>query len=164
MLARRGEVVLALLLYVALPESAFFGRMLNHEVLVLPFAMLLVRGYWESVHGGWRRSRWTAAIGVGAVGAAVSGWAGFFAIGACALHVGWETFMRRNPRATAPVVLLVAAGAVLFAGTVMLLLSAPGGDVPTCARCSPRVRDGVRTNDTVSGSAGSSSCTGDTSA
>lgn len=129
-LTRRWEIVSALLLYVALPESAFFGRMMNHEVLVLPFAILLVRGYWESVHGDWPRRRWMAALGVGALGAAFTGWAGFFAIGACALHAVWETFVRRNSRATSPFVLLAAAGAVLFAATLAQLLWALGGDVP----------------------------------
>lgn len=129
-LTRRWEVALALLLYVALPESAFFGRMMNHEVLVLPFAILLVRGYWESVHGDWLRGRWMAAIGLGVLGAAFTGWAGFFAIGACALHAGWETFVRRNPRATSPLVLLVVAGVLLFAVTLAQLLWALGGDVP----------------------------------
>ena len=128
LLTRRWEVVSALLLYVALPESAFFGRMMNHEVLVLPFAILLVRGYWESVRGDWPRRRWMAAIGLGALGAAFTGWAGFFAIGACALHAGWETLVRRNPRASSPLVLLVAAGAVLFALTLSQLLWALAGD------------------------------------
>jgi hypothetical protein len=128
-LTRRWEVVSALLLYVVLPESAFFGRMMNHEVLVLPFSILLVRGYWESAHGDWPRRRWMAAIGLGALGGAFSGWAGFFAIGACALHAGWETFVRRNPRATSSLVLLVTAGAVLFAVTFAQLLWALGGDV-----------------------------------
>jgi class 3 adenylate cyclase len=44
--------------------------MVNHEVLVLPFAILLVRGYWESIHGDWSRPRWMAAVGLGALGAA----------------------------------------------------------------------------------------------
>jgi hypothetical protein len=128
-LTRRREVVSALLLYVVLPESAFFGRMMNHEVLVLPFAILLVRGYWESLQGDWHPGRWTAAIGLGALGAAFTGWAGFFAIGACALHAAWEILVRRNPRATCPLVLLLAAGAVLFAVTLAQLLWALGGDV-----------------------------------
>jgi hypothetical protein len=128
-LARRWEVALALLLYVALPESAFFGRMLNHEVLVLPFALLLVRGYWESVHGAWSRRQCMAAMALGALGATFTGWAGFFAIGACGLHAGWEAFVRRNPRAISPFVLLGAGGAVLFALIVAQLLWALGGDV-----------------------------------
>ena len=128
-LRERWELGLALLLYVALPESAFFGRMVNHEVLALPFAMLLVRGYWESVHGDWRRPGWMAAIGLGALGAAFNGWAGFFAIGACALHAGWEALVRRNPRARAPFVFLLVAGAALFAVTLGHLLWVLGGNV-----------------------------------
>jgi len=128
-LKQRWEVILALLLYVVLPESAFFGRMLNHEILVLPAAILLVRAYWESVAGDWPRSRWMTAMGLAAAWAACSGWAGFFAIGACALHSAWEAFVRRNPRATPPFILLTAAGGMLFAGTIAHLLSVRGGDV-----------------------------------
>ncbi len=128
-LKRQWEVVLALLLYVVLPQSAFFGRMMNHEVLVLPAAILLVRGYWESVHGDWPRRRWMGAIAIGAIWAAIGGWLGFFAIGACALHAGWEAFVRRNPRAASPLIVLVVAGCVLFGVAIALLLRVLGGDV-----------------------------------
>jgi hypothetical protein len=123
------EVVTALLLYVVLPESAFFGRMLNHEVLVLPAAILLVRGYWESVHGDWPRRRWIAAVAGGAFAAALSGWAGFLAIGACGLHAVWEAFVRRNGRASQPLALIAAAGAALFAAVIGQLLWILGGDL-----------------------------------
>ena len=52
---RPREALLATLLFVLLPQSAFFGRMLNHEVLVLPAALLIVRGYWEYLCGGCTR-------------------------------------------------------------------------------------------------------------
>ena len=128
-LLREREVLLSLLLFIVLPESAFFGRMLNHEVLVLPGAILLVRGYWEAVTGGWPRSRWVAAMVTGSAWAAFSGWAGVFAIGACALHAAVEALGRRNARARLPLVVLVAAGAVLFAATVAHLLWILDGDV-----------------------------------
>lgn len=128
-LKQRWEFLVALLLYVLLPESAFFGRMLNHEVLVLPAAILLVRAYWEAVAGDWPSRRWVTAMGLAATWAAISGWAGFFAIGACALHAGWEVFVRRNPRAVPPLVVLTTAGGVLFAGAIAHLLSVHGGDV-----------------------------------
>ena len=108
------EVLLATLIFVVLPESAFFGRMLNHEVLVLPAVILLVRGYWESVQGE-GSTRWMAAVVVGSVWAALAGWAGFFAIGACVLHAGWETLARRNAQAPSALGVLVVVGGLLFA-------------------------------------------------
>lgn len=122
-LRARWEVGLAVLLCVVLPESSFFGRMLNHEVLVLPFALLLVRGYWEAVHGAWPAAGTRTALAAGSLGT-VFGWAGFFAIGACALHAGWELFVRRNARAREPLALLVGIGAVLFVGVLAHLLRA----------------------------------------
>ena len=98
LLRRQWELVVAMLVYIALPESAFFGRMLNHEVMVLPAAILLVRGYWESVHGTWPRGKSMAAIGGGAIWAGFCGWPGFFAIAACAIHAGWELLARKNRR------------------------------------------------------------------
>ena len=128
-LRRRWELVTAMLLYVALPESAFFGRMLNHEVLVLPAAILLVRGYWESVHGTWPRGRAMAAIAAGAVWAVINGWGGFFAIGACLAHAGWEVFIRKNRRAIPAFSLLVVAPLALFALVIGQLLWILGGNV-----------------------------------
>jgi hypothetical protein len=128
-LASTTEIVLALTLFIVLPESAFFGRMLNHEVLALPGAILLVRGYWEAVYGGWSRSRWLPAILGGGAWAAFSGWPGFFAIGACAVHAGLETFIRHNARARSPLIVLVGAGAGLFTLVIGHLLWILGGDV-----------------------------------
>jgi hypothetical protein len=118
-----------MLLYVALPESAFFGRMLNHEVLVLPAAILLVRGYWESVHGTWPRGRAIAAMIAGAVWAVVNGWGGFFAIGACAAHAAWEVLVRRNRRAVPAFAVLIVSPLALFALVVGQLLWVLGGNV-----------------------------------
>ena len=112
---RPREALLATLLFVLLPVSAFFGRMLNHEVLVLPAALLIVRGYWEQLDGGPHAGRWLAASAGGCVWAALAGWAGFFVMAACALHAAWELAARRNPRARRPLLLLAALGALLFA-------------------------------------------------
>ncbi len=109
------HALLATLLFVLLPESAFFGRMLNHEVLVLPAALLIVRGYWEHLDGGPHAGRWLAASAAGCVWAALAGWAGFFVMAACALHAAWELAVRRNTRARRPLVLLAMLGALLFA-------------------------------------------------
>lgn len=128
-LRQRWELLVAMLLYVGLPESAFFGRMLNHEVLVLPAAVLLVRGYWESAYGTWSNRRSMAALAGGAAWAVSCGWVGFFAIGACALHAGWEVLMRRNRRAIPSFVLLLVAPLVLFALVIGQLLWTLGGNV-----------------------------------
>lgn len=112
---RPRDALLATLLFVLLPESAFFGRMLNHEVLVLPAALLIVRGYWEYLHGGMHAGRWLAAAAAGCVWAALAGWAGFFVMAACALHAAWELAARRNARARRPLLLLAGLGALLFA-------------------------------------------------
>lgn len=126
---RRWEVTVAMLLYVVLPESAFFGRMLNHEVLVLPAVILMVRGYWESVHGTWPRRRALAAIAAGAVFAVINGWAGFIAIAACAAHAAWELFIRRNRRAIPSFAILVVTPLLLFALVIGQLLWILGGNV-----------------------------------
>ena len=110
-LRRSWEVLLSLLLYAVLPESAFFGRMMNHEVMVLPAVLLLVLGAWEAMRGTWPVRRWVPAVVAGTAGAAVSGWAGFFGIFACALYAAHERFARHNPRAAAPLAAIVAAGA-----------------------------------------------------
>lgn len=128
LMERPSDVILAVLLFAILPESAFFGRMMNHEILVLPAAILLVRGYWESVHGEWPWGRWVAAMGIGSVWAALSGWAGFFVIGVCALHAGWEVFSRRNLRARTPLRLLLLGGSALFAFDLAHLMWVLGGD------------------------------------
>ena len=59
---RPRDALLAALLFVLLPVSAFFGRMLNHEVLVLPAALLIVRGYWEQLDGGPHAGRWAGGV------------------------------------------------------------------------------------------------------
>lgn len=112
---RERQALLATLLFVLLPESAFFGRMLNHEVLVLPAALLLVRGYWETLQGGPHARRWLAASALGCVWAALAGWAGFFVMAACALHAGWELAVRRNAHARVALALLAVLGPLLLA-------------------------------------------------
>jgi hypothetical protein len=125
---RDQEVFLATFLFVVVPESTFFGRMMNHEVLVLPAAILLVRGYWESIRDGWSTPRWVTAVLVGAVWAALSGWAGFFSIGACVAHAGWEVVVRRNPRAQRALIVLSVVGCALFALDVAHAIWVLGGD------------------------------------
>lgn len=128
-LASSTEIVLALTLFIVLPESAFFGRMLNHEVLALPGAILLVRGYWEAVYGDWSRTRWILAVAGGSAWAAISGWPGFFAIAAAGVHAAIEVALRRNAKARLPLFVLAASGAILFSLTLSHLLWILGGDV-----------------------------------
>ena len=113
--SRERQALLAALLFVLLPESAFFGRMLNHEVLVLPAALLIVRSYWEALQGGPHAKRWLAAAVLGCVWAALAGWAGFFVMAACALHAAWELAGRRNARAQVPLLVLALLAPLLFA-------------------------------------------------
>ena len=127
--ARDQEVVLATALFMVVPESTFFGRMMNHEVLVLPAVILMVRGYWESLQGEWTTPRWTTALVAGAVSATLAGWAGFFAIGACAAHAGWDLLVRRNRRALAALIVLSTIGPVLFALDIAHVVWVLGGDV-----------------------------------
>ena len=117
-LERRREALLATLLFVILPESAFFGRMLNHEVLVLPAAILLVRACWESLHAAGRALRWRIAAAAACVWAALAGWAGFFAIAACALYLGWHVVVRRNAHGAVTLAWLIVPGVLLFAGNL----------------------------------------------
>ena len=108
----------ATLVFVLLPESAFFGRMMNHEVLVLPAGILLVWSYWESVHATERAPGWQAVSVVACVWAALAGWAGFFVIAACILHAAWEAVFRQNARGRKSLVLLIGLGGLLFLADV----------------------------------------------
>ena len=112
MFSRDRQALLAALLFVLLPESAFFGRMLNHEVLVLPAALLIVR------YGVAGRTARQALAGGGRPGLRVGG-AGrlgrFFVMAACALHAAWELAGRRNARAQVPLLVLALLAPLLFA-------------------------------------------------
>jgi hypothetical protein len=124
-----SEIMVALLIYVVLPESAFFGRMLNHEVLVLPGVILLVRGYWEWLQRTWPTQRAAAAVAAGAVFAVINGWAGFVAIAACAAHAAWEALVRRNRRAILPLTAFLAVPIALFAIVIGQILWILHGNV-----------------------------------
>jgi len=91
--------------------------------------ILLVRAYWEWLHGTWPSRRAVIVIVASAAWAAINGWAGFIAIASCAAHAAWELGVRRNRRAAAPVVLLVAVPLVLFAAVLGQLLWILGGNV-----------------------------------
>jgi 4-amino-4-deoxy-L-arabinose transferase-like glycosyltransferase len=114
LLASRWEQMLAGLVLALIPQSAFFGRMLGHEILVLPGAVLLISCYWWLVTGEGRR-RWLLLGLVGAsIWMAFVGWAGFFAIAACVLHALWELLGRKNRRALLLLIVLTLCGGSLL--------------------------------------------------
>jgi hypothetical protein len=123
------EVTAAMLIFVVLPESAFFGRMVNHEVLVLPGALLLVRGYWEGVRGTWSRGQWIPALVAGVMWSTVMGWPGFFVVAACVIHASFELLVRRNARSRLPLLLLIGSGLVAAGAVLGQLLWILGGDL-----------------------------------
>lgn len=123
------EPLLATLAFILLPESTFYGRMMNHEVLGLPAAILIVRGCWESLQEGARTLRWRAVCAVGCIWGALAGWGGFFVIAACALHAAWENFVRGNVRGRGTLALLSVLGVLLFAMDVAHLLWVLDGGV-----------------------------------
>jgi len=147
-LAKDWEVWLAAAFFVVLPESAFFGRMMNHEVLALPPAILLVTAYWEAIRGDWATRRWMPALIGASVWAAVSGWVGFFPIAACVAHGTWEATVRRNVRARAPLAVLIVCGGVLLGADLAHLVWVLGGDIEylgrlLSSRMSTDAADGV---------------------
>ena len=90
-LARRvvrtpAELLVAMVAFVGVAQSTFFGRMVNHEVFVLPAGLLMVRGFWDLTRASasaaaWSRPvAWSALIG-GAVAGALSGWGAFLVMG-----------------------------------------------------------------------------------
>ncbi len=127
----RAALVAAAALAV-LPQAAFYGRMVNHEVLALPAIVLLVDRYFATARGG----GWRAAAGLGAaatVGALLA-WATFFAIAACAVHAVLS--IRRPllyPAAGRALALLMALGTTLFAVDVAHIAWVRGGDLADLA-------------------------------
>jgi hypothetical protein len=107
---------------------------LNHEVLVLPGVILLVRGYWEWLQRTWPTRRAAAAVAAGAVFAVINGWAGFVAIAACAVHAAWEALVRRNRRAALPLTAFLVVPVALFAiiiGQILWILHGNVGYLQT---------------------------------
>ena len=129
---RETDAVLTACVFVILPESAFFGRMVNHEVLALPGALVLVRAYWELLHPGPRRGWSLMALG-SCVWLGLMGWVGFFAIAGCCAHAGWEVVVRSNGRARAPFLMLAMAAVAMFAIDIAHLAWLRGGDLRSLA-------------------------------
>jgi 4-amino-4-deoxy-L-arabinose transferase-like glycosyltransferase len=111
----RWPALFAAMLFAVLPQSAFYGRMYNHEPLAFPLMILLVDRYWAALAHG-RRSDLLWMMTAAVCGALV-GWVAFFAIAACAVHA---LLMRgRSPHAR--LVLAVLAGSGLGAFLLDLL-------------------------------------------
>jgi hypothetical protein len=135
-LVRREEgpraALVAAAAFAILPQAAFYGRMVNHEVLALPAIVLLVDRYFATARGGgWRAAAaMTAASAVGALLA----WVTFFAIAACVLHAALS--IRRPqlyPAAGRTLALLTGLGASLFAVDVAHIAWVRGGDLSDLA-------------------------------
>ena len=120
--------LLAATFFAVVPQAAFYGRMVNHEVLALPAIVILVDRYFATARGGGWKS---AAALIAAAGAgALFGWVTFFAIAACAAHALLS--LRRPeiyPAAGRALALLGASGAVLFAADLLHIAWVRGGDL-----------------------------------
>ena len=111
-----------------LPQAAFYGRMVNHEVLALPAIVFLVDRYFATARGGgWRA---VTGLAVAATVGALLAWVTFFAIAACAVHAALS--MRRPqlyPAAGRTLAVLTGLGASLFAVDVAHIAWVRGGDL-----------------------------------
>ena len=114
--------------FAIVPQAAFYGRMVNHEVLALPAVIIMVDRYFATARGGgWRGA--AAMIASAAVGA-LCGWITFFAIAACAAHALLS--VRRPeayPAAARALALLGASGAALFAADLFHIAWVRSGDL-----------------------------------
>jgi hypothetical protein len=135
-IVRREEgpeaALIAALAFAVVPQAAFYGRMVNHEVLALPFIVLLVDRYFAFARGG----GWRAGIGLAAaatVGALIA-WVTFFALAACGAHAA-ISFRRREafPAAGPALVILLMMGAALFAIDIAHIAWVQGGDLSDLA-------------------------------
>ena len=135
-LVRREEgapaALVAAIAFAVLPQAAFYGRMVNHEVLALPCVVILVDRYFATARGGgWRAA---TAMAASAVVGALLAWVMFFAIAACAIHAALS--IRRPqlyPAAGRALALLAALGAALFALDVAHIAWVRGGDLSDLA-------------------------------
>jgi len=107
-----SEALLGALLFAILPQAAFFGRMLNHEPMVLPALLLMVDRYLAFMErGGWRR---LAGTTMAAVWGALVAWLAFFVLAACSVHALLHLRWVRE-RARPALLTLVVTGGALFA-------------------------------------------------
>lgn len=139
-LAGAHFAVLVGFLFALLPMGAFYGRMVNHEILALPFCIILVSRYLaytgstdvSSVEGrkgasppsNGRVTSLVAFAGAALAGAAF-GWVTFFFIAACVIHaLVWGRTDRARRRSF--VSTAVVCGVLLFAMVVVHIAWAAG--------------------------------------
>lgn len=116
------------LAFAVLPQAAFYGRMVNHEVLALPFVVLLVDRYFVFARGG------SLKAGIGLALAAAAGalfaWVTFFALAACALHAAISLKRHQEyPSASRALVLVIVLGGSLLAADLAHIAWVRGGDL-----------------------------------
>lgn len=125
-LAGARTALLAALLFAILPMGAFYGRMLNHEILVMPFAILLVWQYLDFLRD--ERDSSLLRFVLATVAGAAFGWVIFFVGAACLLHsaIRWR---RGEKRARLFFIAGSLAGAFVFALFVLHITWAAGGEI-----------------------------------
>ncbi|MDX2438593.1 MAG: glycosyltransferase family 39 protein [Acidobacteriota bacterium] len=111
-----------------LPQAAFYGRMVNHEVLALPAIIVMVDRYFATAcGGGWRTA---TGLAVAATVGALLAWVTFFALAACGVHAVLSIRRPRlYPAAGRALVLLTFLGTSLFAVDVAHIALVRGGDL-----------------------------------
>ena len=135
-IVRREEgpetALVAALAFAVLPQAAFYGRMVNHEVLALPFIVMLVDRYFALARGGGMRA--AVGLALAATVGALFAWATFFALAACATHA--LISLRRRavwPDAGGALVLVLALGAFFFVVDIAHIAWVRGGDLSDLA-------------------------------
>jgi 4-amino-4-deoxy-L-arabinose transferase-like glycosyltransferase len=135
-IVRREEgtetALVAAFVFAVVPQAAFYGRMVNFEVLALPFIVLLVDRYLALARGAGLR----AAIGlcVAAIVGALIAWVTFFALAACAAHAVVSMRRRETYQASRRALFLVLAlGVSLFAIDIAHIAWVKGGDLTDLA-------------------------------
>ena len=123
-----GVALVAAVAFAMLPQAAFYGRMVNHEVLALPAIVFLVDRYFATARGdGWRAA---TGLAVAATVGALLAWVMFFAIAACAVHAVLSLRRPQHyPAAGRALGLLTILGASLFAVDVAHIAWVQGGDL-----------------------------------
>ncbi len=117
------EGLLAAGVFAILPQSAFYGRMVNHEILALPAILLIVVSYVDFATHGRRRSAATM-VAAAAIGSLMA-WATFFVLAACGAHalLRWN----RQAHSRAAFTELTLASSLLFAFNIFHILHVKQG-------------------------------------
>lgn len=128
-LASRPLGVLAGFFYLALPMTAYFGRMVCHEAPVEFFSLLMLHGYfqWSGLYGDrYRRSAGIACYSIGAILGIATGWAAVIMAGIIWLIALPRAF--RDGRSRRQLGCLTAIPAVALAAVLLHILWGCGWD------------------------------------